>query len=327
MQSNESELINEQIALKSELELREDFSNTDTLSTYISRIEDVFDINKVMKTNVDISKVQNYYHDSNIGYNLLHSKKGAVHMALNYNGVFNEEGYFQQVYEIEGQLVDEDTILELGCGKGFNSFYLAKKHPRASFYGIDISSKHLTYAKKKSLNTMNLSFSYGDFHSINFEDSTFNLVFELESVCHSTNPEKLLKEVYRILKKGGKFILYEGFRSSQYDKSTDLQKKMAVLIEKSMAVHKGHQIDKWLETAIKIGFKIEEKKDISYAIMPNLIRFHRLARKYFKYTFLSKVILAVLPSNLIKNTIAGLLMPFSIQQKIQSYHRIILYKE
>lgn len=327
MQTNESELTEGQIEIISDEISREDFSNTIVLSNYLHKIEKVFDIKKVIESHIDRSKIQSYYHDSNIGYNLVHSKEGSVHMAINYDGVFDEQGYYQQAIEIEKYISDENTILELGCGKGFNSFYLAKKKTSSNFYGIDISSKHLSYAKKKAKNLSNLNFSYGDFHSINFDDSTFDIIFELESVCHSDNPEQLLKEVYRILKKEGKFILYEGFRSPNFENRSELQKKMALLIEKSMAVPKGYEINKWLELAKEIGFEVKENTDISEAIMPNLIRFHRLARKYFKYTFLSKIISAILPNNLIKNTIAGLLMPFSIKQKVQTYNRIILVKK
>jgi ubiquinone/menaquinone biosynthesis C-methylase UbiE len=327
MQTNESELTESQVEIVTDEISREDFSNTVVLSNYIHKIEKVFDIEKVINSPIDRSKIQSYYHDSNIGYNLVHSKEGSVHMAINYDGVFDVQGYYQQVIEITEHISKKNKILELGCGKGFNSFYLAKKKTSSNFYGIDISSKHLSYAKKKANGLSNLHFSYGDFHSINFDDSTFDIVFELESVCHSDNPEQLLKEVHRILKKGGKFILYEGFRSPNFDKRSDLQKKMAQLIEKSMAVPEGFEINKWLELAKNTGFKIKENEDISEAIMPNLIRFHRLARKYYKYTFLSKIILAILPKNLIKNTIAGLLMPFSIKQQVQTYNRIILIKK
>lgn len=304
------------------------FLNQDILLNYLNKIDKVFNTEKVLKSDIDKNRVQNYYHDSNFGYNLVHSKEGSVHMALNYDGVFNEDGYYQQAIEIEENISKkgEDMILELGCGKGFNSFYLANKQKSSTFYGIDITNKHLAYAKEKAKDIDNLNFSYGDFHSINFEDSTFDIVFELESVCHSNDPRTLLKEAYRVLKTGGKFILYEGFRTSDYDQCSDMQKKMAELIEKSMAVNEGYKIDEWLNIAKEVGFKIKANDDISGAIMPNLIRFHRLARKYFRYTFLSKIILAVMPSNLIKNTIAGVLMPFSISQEVQSYNKIILVK-
>lgn len=303
------------------------FTQEETLKEYLNKIEKVFNTNSIVNEDINKSKIQKYYHDSNIGYNLVHSKEGSVHMALNYDGVFNEDGYYQQVREISEHIKKTSNVLELGCAKGFNSFFLANNNKTSSFNGIDISKKHLSYAKKKSKNLDNLNFNYGDFHVLNFENESFDLVFELEAVCHTDKPEVVLKEVHRVLKKGGEFILYDGFRTKDFDKLSDLQKKSASLIEKTMAVNNGHNIDEWLNIAKSIGFEVTKNDDISLAIMPNLKRFYRLARKYFKYNLLSKLILAVMPKNLIKNTIAGLLMPFSIMQKAQSYNRIVLTKK
>lgn len=302
------------------------FKSEEKLEEYLGKIESIFDTNSIINENIDKSKIQKYYHDSNLGYNLVHSKEGSVHMAINYDGTFNDDGYYQQVREINEHLKPEFKVLELGCGKGFNSFYLASKNKSSKFYGIDISNKHLNYAKKKADTLNNLNFNYGDFHSLNFDDGVFDVVFELESVCHSDNPEIVLSEVNRVLKTGGRFILYEGFRTSDFSKLSQTQKKSASLIEKTMAVNAGHNVSEWLEIAKKAGFSVEQNDDISLAIMPNLKRFHRLARKYFKYKAFSKVVLALFPKNLIKNTVAGLLMPFSIMQKTQSYNRIILTK-
>lgn len=303
------------------------FKNEEILQEYLDKIERVFNTTSIINENIDKSKVQKYYHDSNLGYNLVHSKEGSVHMALNYDGIFNDDGYYQQAREINEHLEPNFRVLELGCGKGFNSFYLANKNPDLTYFGIDISNKHLSYAKKKAEKLDNLNFSYGNFHSLNFDNNTFDIVFELESVCHSDDPETVLEEVHRVLKQGGRFILYEGFRTKTFNNLTSTQKKSASLIEKTMAVNNGHNIEEWLEIAKTKGFKVMMNDDISSAIMPNLKRFHRLARKYFKYYFLSKTILAIMPKNLIKNTVAGLLMPFSIMQNVQSYNRIILTKE
>jgi len=303
------------------------FTEEETLKEYLTKIEKVFNTDSIVNENINKSKIQQYYHDSNLGYNLVHSKEGSVHMALNYDGVFNDDGYYQQVREISKHLNKNSNVLELGCGKGFNSSFLASNNKTSNFYGIDISNKHLNYAKRKSDKVNNLNFNYGDFHVLNFENETFDLVFELESICHTDKPDVVLKEIHRVLKKGGKFILYEGFRTKDFDMLSDLLKKSASLIEKTMAVNNGHNIADWLEIAKSTGFEVTMNDDISLAIMPNLKRFHRLARKYFKYKLLSRLILAIMPKNLIKNTIAGLLMPFSIMQKAQSYNRIILTKK
>ena len=302
------------------------FVSEENLKKNLEIVENVFSTDAILFENIDKSKIQKYYHDSNLGYNLVHSKEGSVHMAINYDGVFNEEGYYQQVQEINEHLKSESKVLELGCGKGFNSSFLAKHNSASKFVGIDISNKHLNYAKKKAADFDNLDFNYGDFHSLNFEDNVFDLVFELEAVCHSDSPETVLKEVSRVLKTGGKFILYEGFRTKDFQNLSDTQKKAASLIEKTMAVNNGHNISEWLEIAKANGFSVTQNDDISLAIMPNLKRFHRMAGKYFSYNILSKIVLAIMPKNLMKNTIAGLLMPFSIMQKVQSYNRIVLTK-
>jgi ubiquinone/menaquinone biosynthesis C-methylase UbiE len=219
------------------------------------------------------------------------------------------------------------NILELGCGKGFNSSYLSKINPTSNFIGIDITKRHLNYAKKKAENCSNLEFQYGDFHALEFNDNQFDIVFALEAVCHTDTPEKVLSEVSRVLKPGGKFILYDGYRTSEFNHISETQKNAAKLIEKTMAVNYGHNINQWLDIAKENGFSVTQNDDISLAIMPNLKRFHRLANKFFDSKILSKIILAIMPKNLIKNTIAGLLMPFSIMQKMQSYNRVVLTKK
>jgi ubiquinone/menaquinone biosynthesis C-methylase UbiE len=304
------------------------FESEDNLKELLTQIEKVFDTGSILSENIGKNKIQKYYRESNLGYNLVHSKEGSVHMAINYNGVFHEDGYYQQVREISEHIADNLlNVLELGCGKGFNSTYLAKAFPTSTFSGIDITERHLVYAKKKAKSHINLNFKTGDFHQLEQPDSSLDLVFELEAICHTDKPEVILGEVFRVLKPGGKFILYEGFRAANFDHQSKIQKEAAILIEKTMAVNNGHNIQEWLSIAEKIGFNVELNDDISYAIMPNLKRFHRLALKFFGSLILSKILLTILPDNLIKNTIAGSLMPFSIMQKSQSYNRIILVKK
>ncbi|MFA7272288.1 MAG: class I SAM-dependent methyltransferase [Crocinitomicaceae bacterium] len=304
------------------------FQSEANLNELLQKIERVFNLKSILSEEISKTKIQKYYRDSNLGYNLVHSKEGSVHMAINYDGVFSPDGYYQQVREIAEHLQEKRSdVLELGCGKGFNSAYLSKEFPLSHFSGIDITERHLDYAKKKAEHVQNLSFKTGDFHQLEHPNASFDVVFELEAVCHSDQPQTVLSEVYRVLKPGGKFILYEGFRTANFDQCSDIQKEAAVLIEKTMAVNHGHNIEIWLDMARKIGFEIQQNNDISEAILPNLKRFHRLALKYFKYRFLAKLALVFFSKNLIKNTIAGSLMPFSIVQKIQSYNRIVLVKK
>ncbi len=304
------------------------FLSEATLEEYLALIEKIFETEKILNEDINRTKIQKYYRDSNFGYNLVHSKEGSVHMAINYDGAFHEDGYYQQVKEIDEMIIKKKaSVLELGCGKGFNSKYLAERNPNIGFQGIDITEQHLNYTATKSKEIENLIVAFGDFHDLQFNNRRFDYVFELESVCHSDNPEKALSEVHRVLQRGGKFILFEGFRSKNFDQLSPTQEKASYLIEKTMGVNNGHKIDEWLKIAEKIGFEVEMNDDISEDIMPNLVRFHRIAVKYFKRIGLAKVEYKIMSKNLIKNTIAGWLMPFSIMQGMQSYNRIILTKQ
>lgn len=304
------------------------FENQQSLSELLYQIERTFNTKAILSENINKTKIQKYYRESNLGYNLVHSKEGSVHMAINYDGVFSQDGYYQQVKEISEHIANQQlNVLELGCGKGFNSTYLAKAFPSSRFLGIDITERHLRYAKKKAKTIENLNFQKGDFHFLELKDASIDLVFELEAVCHTDKPEVVLAEVFRVLKPGGKFILYEGFRTENYSDQSEIQQRAAVLIEKTMAVNYGHNINEWLKIAEQSGFELFQNDDISLAIMPNLKRFHRLALKFFESRLLSRILKGLLPKNLIKNTVAGSLMPFSIMQKTQSYNRIVLVKK
>jgi SAM-dependent methyltransferase len=291
-------------------------------------IRDRFSTQQLIKKSIDKEKIKTYYKESNLGYKYLHSEEGAVHMAINYNGVYDDSGLYTQVNEISIILAEKDfkSVLELGCGKGFNSIFLAKLFPQIKFYGIDITHEHLLIAEREGKSIDNLEFSYGDFHDIEYKNESFDLIFELESICHALDHEKVLKSIYSKLKDGGIFILYDGFRMNHFLNLPDDLIRAAILTEKSMAVNTSLEIDQWLQIAKEIGFKVSICDNISTAIMPNLGRLQRLARAYFKYPFIAKFILVFLSREMLINSIAGLLMPFVIHNNAQGYYKIVLHK-
>jgi ubiquinone/menaquinone biosynthesis C-methylase UbiE len=298
------------------------------LPKYLDKIDKVFNISQFRKQKIESEEIREYYEDSDFGYRLFHSAEGSIHMALNFDGVFSKEGYYGQA-----KLVDEfiqekgaKTILELASGKGFNSIFLAEEHPSLTFIGIDLTPKHVAIAKEKSENIPNVSFKIETFQNLSFASERFDLLFEVESICHATDMELALSEAYRVLKPGGYFILFDGFRNRKFNNSSIELKTAAKLVELSMAVGKPWDLDKWVKLARKVGFSVDEIENISYAIMPNLLRFQVLARGFFKYKWMSKVILKLLPHYLVQNAIAGLLMPLTIKADLQGYFKIILKK-
>lgn len=107
----------------------------------------------------------------------------------------------------------EDTVLDIGCGRGELVCYLAKTGSIA--YGIDYATAAIDIAQelRKSLPKSvqsRVKFVKADCVRLPFKDGTFNAVFMIDLVEHLTPGQmrKTLDEAYRVLKFGGKLIIH-----------------------------------------------------------------------------------------------------------------------
>jgi ubiquinone/menaquinone biosynthesis C-methylase UbiE len=101
-------------------------------------------------------------------------------------------------------------ILEVGCGKGGGASYIARYFCPRMITGIDISKAEIEF-NRKHYKEKNLQFKYGDALNIPFPENSFDIVINVESSHGYVDFEKFLKEVKRVLKKGG-FFLFTDFR-------------------------------------------------------------------------------------------------------------------
>lgn len=301
-------------------------STSPELSYWLAKVDEFFGINHILDQSIDNEYVVDYYRKSDIGYRIVHSDKGAVHMALNYDGQFDEDGYYEQARIVEKHIRGSGItkVLELACGKGFNSIYLAGRNQDIMFTGIDLFSNYIKQAEKCSRDLANINFQQGDFQDLPFPNSSFDLVFEVEGVCHATNMPAALTEISRVLKPGGHFILFDGFRQPGFPQAHKDLQLAARLVETAMAIKEGYVISDWLEIAERAGLTVLSVDDFSDAILPNLLRFQRIAKKYLRHGFLRRVFLKFLSRILLMNAVAGLLMPFTLKEKVQGYFCIEL---
>ncbi len=303
-----------------------DHKNQGELKKYLNKVDKIFNVKKFLEQDIDFQDIANYYRDSSLGYEFFHSTGGSIHMALNYDGQFNKDGYFGQAKIIQEYITRTKAkkVLELASGKGFNSTYLAKQNPDVEFIGIDLTPEHAEFANANAQGIRNLKFEQGNFQDLQFPDDSFDLVFEVESVCHATDMKKALSESQRVLKPQGSFIVIDGFRSSDFDTFSNDLKTAAKLAEVSMAVGKPWKINEWTSLCETVGLKVEQIDDLSMAIIPNLTRFQFLARGFFKFPSLSRTIIKAMPYYLVQNAIAGIFMPFTVGVGMQKYYKVAL---
>ncbi|MGL4253462.1 MAG: class I SAM-dependent methyltransferase [Fusobacteriaceae bacterium] len=104
-------------------------------------------------------------------------------------------------------------ILEVGIGSGANlEFY----REDMDITGIDFSPGMLELAQQKLKlhNLKNVKLLEMDIENMNFSQETFDSVLSTCVFCTVPNPEKGLKEIYRVLKPGGKAVFLEHMKSS-----------------------------------------------------------------------------------------------------------------
>ena len=104
--------------------------------------------------------------------------------------------------------VDEvHNLVDVGCGIGGSTLYLAEKFG-ATATGITLSPVQASRATERAKTCVaRVTFQVADALEMPFADSTFDLVWSLESGEHMPNKEMFLQECYRVLKPGGTLIM------------------------------------------------------------------------------------------------------------------------
>lgn len=91
-----------------------------------------------------------------------------------------------------------ESLLVVGCGSGVEAAILAQ-NLKAKVVGIDLEDNFDAAARKFA------ALETGDAENLLFKDETFDFVFSYHALEHFPNPKKALKEMHRVLKKGGGF--------------------------------------------------------------------------------------------------------------------------
>jgi len=102
-------------------------------------------------------------------------------------------------------------ILEIGAGAGWLSAELSKLPRVVEVFATDFSTKVLQEHAPRVFSLLNAHTSKiirtpGDFHKLDFPSNYFDFVVSSAALQHATNPVQVLREVKRVLKRGGRFV-------------------------------------------------------------------------------------------------------------------------
>ena len=161
---------------------------------------------------------------------------GLLHRTFDYNGKRKLAKIIIEKTAAYIKIPDGGVGLDIGCGSGALTIACGKRNPKATMVGCDIwrgsykteFSKELCENNAKLEGIENVRFEEGNAVNLPFEDESFDAVTS-NYVYHNItgkNKQKLLLETFRVLKKGGVFVIHDLMSKSRYGDMNKFMEKL-----------------------------------------------------------------------------------------------------
>ncbi len=115
--------------------------------------------------------------------------------------------YYAPEFNLLNEIKDK-TVLDIGAGGGGKTVFYALNGAK-KVIGIDIEEGFIAEAKQfaEKMHAENTDFRVENAEKTSFKENSFDICVMNDVFEHLSNPEKVLKEVHRILKNGGKVFI------------------------------------------------------------------------------------------------------------------------
>jgi len=157
------------------------------------------------------------------------------------------DSYYAHIAEEVVSHLPGGKILDLGTGPGYLPIEIARRSSSVHIIGVDLSPKLIDMARSKAAKadlTDQLQFLLGDANKINFDDSAFDMIISTGMLHALKNPVKVIREMYRVLKRGGEAWIFDPARvgsdvnREKWKASLDLRERFFLKLFKLLGLHK-----------------------------------------------------------------------------------------
>jgi tocopherol O-methyltransferase len=168
------------------------------------------------------------------------------------------------------------TVLDAGCGVGGSAIYLAQRFG-CRVVGLTLSDVHYRLALDNARAAgveRRVEFSRRDFHATGCADASVDVVWAVESLCHSHDKAAFLREAARVLKPGGRLIVADYFKRRALAARDDAAMRSWL---HGWEVPDVETADSMQALALAAGFGSARLEDVTWRVLPSSRRLLLLA--------------------------------------------------
>ena len=227
-------------------------------------------------------KVNEYYDECQVDYSMMWGTDD--HLSMHYGYHDDEHRSLEdavvnltRVIADRAGISEDDRVLDAGCGVGGSAVWLAQERG-ARVDGVNINEMQVEKARHGAAErgVEDVEFHVADYTDVPFDDDTFDVVWAVESVCHTDDEHAFLQEVKRVLRDDGVLVVADGFLGKPRDEMTDDENEGVDAMLEGMAAPSLATVDEFREALENEGFYDIEFEDKYESVYPSARRMYLL---------------------------------------------------
>ncbi|KAJ9611277.1 Delta(24)-sterol C-methyltransferase [Cladophialophora chaetospira] len=160
---------------------------------------------------------------------------------------------------------DEARVLDVGCGVGGPAREMIK-FTGANIVGLNNNDyqieRSLRYAKKEGI-AEKWGAVKGDFMQMSFPENSFDAVYAIEATVHAPSLQGVYEQIFKVLKPGGVFGVYEWLMTDNYDNNNPAHREIRLGIEQGNGISNMVRVSEGLAAIKAAGFDLEFHEDLA----------------------------------------------------------------
>jgi ubiquinone/menaquinone biosynthesis C-methylase UbiE len=135
-------------------------------------------------------------------------KAARAYARQGHSPVFVMERYF--ILRALARWKPHGPVVDIGSGPGFLAAAISRHYPAARVVGLDNNNEMINIARSIwQREPYDIEFTKADAHKLPFADGAVDFIVSSLSLHHWTDAKMVFKEIRRVLKPGGRFLIFD----------------------------------------------------------------------------------------------------------------------